>query len=228
MQQVETSLKKAERAARSGDADAKVRLAVLKRCKEVIDQEQPLRSAEWNVEEQAIVRSFGFITAKDVLYVCNVHEDELDGTSGQVAAVSEWVNRNGGRLVVVCARIESELAELEDADRDEMLESLEMSEPALAVVARAAYDLLGLQSYFTAGEKEIRAWTIRKESTAPQAAGVIHTDFERGFIRAECYLVDELDEYKSEKSIREAGKLRSEGKDYVMQDGDIVHFLFNV
>lgn len=228
MQQVESSLKKAERAARSGDADAKIRLAVLKRCKEIIDQEQPLRSAEWNVEEQAIVRSFGFITAKDVLYVCNVHEDELDGTSGQVAAVSEWVNRNGGRLVVVCARIESELAELEDADRDEMLESLEMSEPALAVVARAAYDLLGLQSYFTAGEKEIRAWTIRKESTAPQAAGVIHTDFERGFIRAECYLVDELDEYKSEKSIREAGKLRSEGKDYVMQDGDIVHFLFNV
>ncbi len=128
----------------------------------------------------------------------------------------------------MCARIESELAELEDADRDEMLESLEMSEPALAVVARAAYDLLGLQSYFTAGEKEIRAWTIRKESTAPQAAGVIHGDFERGFIRAECYLVDELDEYKSEKSIREAGKLRSEGKDYVMQDGDIVHFLFNV
>jgi GTP-binding protein YchF len=228
MQQVETSLKKAERAARSGDADAKVRLAVLKRCKEVIDQEQPLRSAEWDVEEQAIVRSFGFITAKDVLYVCNVHEDELDGRSGQVAAVSQWVDCNGGRLVVVCARIESELAELEDADRDEMLESLEMSEPALAVVARAAYDLLGLQSYFTAGEKEIRAWTIRKESTAPQAAGVIHTDFERGFIRAECYLVDELDEYKSEKSIREAGKLRSEGKDYVMQDGDIVHFLFNV
>jgi GTP-binding protein YchF len=228
MQQVETSLKKAERAARSGDADAKVRLAVLKRCKEVIDQEQPLRSAEWDVEEQAIVRSFGFITAKDVLYVCNVHEDELDGRSGQVAAVSQWVDCNGGRLVAVCARIESELAELEDADRDEMLESLEMSEPALAVVARAAYDLLGLQSYFTAGEKEIRAWTIRKESTAPQAAGVIHTDFERGFIRAECYLVDELDEYKSEKSIREAGKLRSEGKDYVMQDGDIVHFLFNV
>ncbi|MDG1898948.1 MAG: DUF933 domain-containing protein, partial [Phycisphaerales bacterium] len=114
------------------------------------------------------------------------------------------------------------------ADRDEMLESLEMAEPALAVVARGAYDLLGLQSYFTAGEKEIRAWTIRKSSTAPQAAGVIHTDFERGFIRAECYLVDELDHYKSEKAIREAGKLRSEGKDYVMQDGDIVHFLFNV
>ena len=109
-----------------------------------------------------------------------------------------------------------------------MLESLGMTEPALAVVARGAYDLLGLQSYFTAGEKEIRAWTIRKESTAPQAAAVIHTDFERGFIRAECYLVDELDEYKSEKSIREAGKLRSEGKDYIMQDGDVVHFLFNV
>ncbi|MDG2292777.1 MAG: redox-regulated ATPase YchF [Phycisphaerales bacterium] len=228
MQQVESSLKKAERVARSGDADAKVRLAVLKRCKEVFDREMPLRSAEWNLDEQAIIRSFGFITAKDVLYVCNVHEDELDGSGERVAAVSRWVDCNGGRLVAVCARIESELAELEESDRDELLESLGMAEPALAVVARGAYDLLGLQSYFTAGEKEIRAWTIRKESTAPQAAGVIHTDFERGFIRAECYLVGELEEYKSERSIREAGKLRSEGKDYIMQDGDVVHFLFNV
>ncbi len=228
MQQVENSLKKAERIARSGDADAKARLAVLQRCKSVLDDEKPLRSVEWSADEQPIIRSFGFITAKDVLYVCNVHEDDLNGDGEQVAAVEKWIERNGGRLVTVCARIESELAELDEADRDEMLESLGMTEPALAVVARGAYDLLGLQSYFTAGEKEIRAWTIRKESTAPQAAAVIHTDFERGFIRAECYLVDELDEYKSEKSIREAGKLRSEGKDYIMQDGDVVHFLFNV
>ena len=228
MQQVENSLKKAERVARSGDADAKARLTVLQRCKAVLDEEKPLRSVDWSVDEQPIIRSFGFITAKDVLYVCNVHEDDLDGGGAQVAAVAKWIERNGGRLVTVCARIESELAELDEADREEMLESLGMTEPALAVVARGAYDLLGLQSYFTAGEKEIRAWTIRKESTAPQAAGVIHTDFERGFIRAECYLVDELAEYKSEKSIREAGKLRSEGKDYIMQDGDVVHFLFNV
>ena len=228
MQQVETSIKKSERVARSGDAEAKARLALLTRCKGILDDERPLRSEEWSADEQAMIRGFGFITAKDVLYVCNVDEDDLQGAGAHVAAVSEWVDRHGGRLVVVCARIESELAELEDADRDEMLESLGMAEPALAVVARGAYDLLGLQSYFTAGEKEIRAWTIRKGSTAPQAAGVIHTDFERGFIRAECYLVGELEQYKSEKAIREAGKLRSEGKDYIMQDGDVVHFLFNV
>ena len=120
------------------------------------------------------------------------------------------------------------LSELDEADKMEMLESLGMKEPALAVVARGSYELLGLQSYFTAGPKEIRAWTIRRGYTAPKAAGVIHGDFERGFIRAECYSVDELEQYTSEKSIREAGKLRSEGKDYVVQDGDVVHFLFNV
>ena len=129
---------------------------------------------------------------------------------------------------MVCAKIESELAELDEDDRLEMLQSLGMAEPALAVVARGAYDLLGLQSYFTAGEKEIRAWTIRKGDTAPKAAGVIHGDFERGFIRAECYSIEELEEFKNEKSIREAGKLRSEGKEYVVRDGDVVHFLFNV
>ena len=129
---------------------------------------------------------------------------------------------------MVCAKIESELAELDDDGKLEMLQSLGMAEPALAVVARGAYDLLGLQSYFTAGEKEIRAWTIRKGDTAPKAAGVIHGDFERGFIRAECYSIEELEEFKNEKSIREAGKLRSEGKEYVVRDGDVVHFLFNV
>jgi hypothetical protein len=128
----------------------------------------------------------------------------------------------------VCAKIESELAELNEADRAEMLASLGMSEPALATVARAAYRLLGLQSYFTAGEKEIRAWTVHVGATAPQAAGVIHTDFERGFIRAEIYSVPDLTELGSEKAIREAGRLRVEGKSYVMRDGDVCHFLFNV
>ncbi|MBM4113872.1 MAG: DUF933 domain-containing protein, partial [Phycisphaerae bacterium] len=125
-------------------------------------------------------------------------------------------------------KIEAELSELAEADRAELLGSLGMKEPALAAVARAAYDLLGLQSYFTAGPKEIRAWTIHKGDTAPQAAGVIHTDFEKGFIRAECYAVKDLESFKTEKAIRDAGKLRSEGRNYVMQDGDVVHFLFNV
>ena len=127
----------------------------------------------------------------------------------------------------VCAKLESEIAELDEADRKEMLESAGLAEPALAVLAREAYKVLGLQSYFTAGEKEIRAWTVQAGATAPQAAGVIHTDFEAGFIRAEVYSVADLEQYKSEKEIRNAGKLRVEGKLYIMKDGDICHFLFN-
>ena len=133
-----------------------------------------------------------------------------------------------GEVVAVCARLESEVAELDEADRAEMLSSVGLTEPALAALARAAYRTLGLQSYFTAGPKEIRAWTIHIGATGPQAAGVIHSDFERGFIRAEVYTVDDLVQYKSEKAIREAGKLRVEGKNYVMQDSDVCHFLFNV
>ena len=128
----------------------------------------------------------------------------------------------------VCAKIESELAELEEADREEMLRDLGLEEPALASLARTAYRMLGLESYFTAGEKEIRAWTIHKGATAPQAAGVIHTDFERGFIRAEVYTLEDLEKHGSEAAIKAAGRLRSEGKGYIMQDGDIVHFRFNV
>ena len=131
-------------------------------------------------------------------------------------------------VVPVSAKLESELAELDEADRAEMLESVGLTEPALAPLARAAYRTLGLHSYFTAGEKEVRAWTIPIGATAPQAAGVIHTDFERGFIRCEVYALEDLEEYKTEKDIRGAGKLRVEGKEYVMQDGDICHFLFNV
>lgn len=131
-------------------------------------------------------------------------------------------------MVPVCAKLEAEIAELEPADRAEMLEGVGLAEPALQVVARQAYKTLGLQSYFTAGEKEVRAWTVPIGATAPQAAGVIHTDFERGFIRAEVYSIDDLETYKSEKEIRAAGKMRVEGKTYIMQDGDICHFLFNV
>jgi ribosome-binding ATPase YchF (GTP1/OBG family) len=157
-----------------------------------------------------------------------VDENNLAGEGNLVESVRRYAAENGGEVVVVCAKIESELAELEEADRNEMLESLGMKEPALAAVARAAYHLLGLQSYFTAGEQEIRAWPVPIGATAPQAAGVIHTDFERGFIRAEIYSVDDLVAHGSEAAIRAAGKLRLEGKTYVMQDGDVCHFLFNV
>ena len=227
-EQVEGSLDKAQRQARSGDKDAKFRLSVLEKCKDCLDAEQPLRTLDLTPEESKAVRSFGFITAKPILYVANVDEDHADGSGPMVEAVRKYAEEHGGGVVVVCAKIESELAELDDDDKLEMLQSLGMEEPALAVVARGAYDLLGLQSYFTAGEKEIRAWTIRKGDTAPKAAGVIHGDFERGFIRAECFSIEDLEQYKNEKSIREAGKLRSEGKEYVVRDGDVVHFLFNV
>ncbi|MEE2896587.1 MAG: redox-regulated ATPase YchF [Planctomycetota bacterium] len=227
-EQVEGSLDKAQRQARSGDKDAKFRLSVLEKCKACLDAEQPLRTLDLTPEESKAVRSFGFITAKPILYVANVDEDHADGSGPMVEAVRKYAEEHGGGVVVVCAKIESELAELDDDDKLEMLQSLGMEEPALAVVARGAYDLLGLQSYFTAGEKEIRAWTIRKGDTAPKAAGVIHGDFERGFIRAECFSIEDLEQYKNEKSIREAGKLRSEGKEYVVRDGDVVHFLFNV
>ena len=179
-------------------------------------------------EERRILRSLGMITAKPVLFVANVDDKDPTGQGPLVKKVRDYATANGGKVVVVCAKIESELAELTEADRNEMLAALGMNEPALHSVARAAYDLLGLQSYFTAGPKEIRAWTILKGATAPQAAGVIHTDFERGFIRAEIYSVSDLEKHKNEKAIREAGRMRAEGKSYVMADGDVAHFLFNV
>lgn len=208
--------------------EAIARGAVLQKCKSCLDTSNPIRSLELEEEERRILRSLGMITAKPVLFVANVDEKDPNGTGPLVQKVRDYAKANGGNVVVVCAKIESELSELTEADRTEMLAGLGMNEPALNSVARAAYELLGLQSYFTAGPKEIRAWTIIKGSTAPQAAGVIHTDFERGFIRAEIYSVADLEKHGNEKLIREAGRMRSEGKSYVMHDGDVAHFLFNV
>ncbi|MCO6046042.1 redox-regulated ATPase YchF [Aeoliella sp. ICT_H6.2] len=229
LESVTNSLDKARRTARSGDKDAKRRVELLEVCKTVLDDGNPVRSL--NPEDPTLrkeINGLQLLTSKRVLYVANIEEDDLEGTGQHVQRVRERATQEGGEVVPVCARLEAELAELDAEDQQEMLESVGLAEPALAVLARAAYKLLGLESYFTAGEKEIRAWTIPIGATAPQAAGVIHTDFERGFIRAEVYAVDELVQYESEKAIREAGKLRVEGKDYVMQDGDVCHFLFNV
>ena len=228
LQVAESAQHKAGKLARSGDKDAKLRLALLEKATAALSAGNPVRSVEFTPEEEKAARSIGFITAKRVLYMCNVDEGDLPDGGPMVQTVRDYVATHGGEAVVVCAKIEEELVELDDSDRNEMLESLGMTEPALHTVARAIYQLLGLQSYFTAGEKEIRAWTIPLGATAPQAAGVIHTDFERGFIRAEVYHVDVLDELKSEAAIKSAGKMRSEGKGYVMQDGDVCHFLFNV
>jgi ribosome-binding ATPase len=228
LESVTSSLDKAERLARSGDKEATARAALLKRAKEHLNQGKAVRSLEFNPEEQKLVKSLGLITAKKVLYVANVGEDDLHGGGPLVQKVRERAKQEGGAVVPVCGKLESELSELGPEDRKEMLQSMGLKEPALATLAREAYKLLGLQSYFTAGPKEIRAWTIHVGDTAPQAAGVIHTDFERGFIRAEIYTLDDLKQYKTEPAIKAAGKMRAEGKAYVMKDGDITHFLFNV
>jgi ribosome-binding ATPase len=229
LQSVETQIQKANRNARTGDKDAKRKLDVLEDCNKLLSAGKPVRGLSYEDPVSAkVLTELQLITSRRVLYVANVEEDDLEGKGPLVQRVRERAAAEGGEVVPVCARLESELAELDTADRQEMLESVGLAEPALAVLARTAYKLLGLQSYFTAGPKEIRAWTIPIGATGPQAAGVIHTDFERGFIRAEVYSVDDLVQYKSEKAIREAGKLRVEGKSYVMQDGDVCHFLFNV
>jgi len=228
IQTLETAIPKAQRTARSGDKDAKQRVAVMERCAAHLAAEEPLRKLELPDLEKKCVASLGLLTAKPVLFVANVSEDDLAGTGVLVQQVRDYAERIGAGVVPVCAKLEAEIAELDEADQQETLESLGLREPALAVLAREAYRVLGLHSYFTAGEKEVRAWTIPIGATAPQAAGVIHTDFERGFIRAEVYNLDDLETYHSEKELRAAGKLRVEGKAYVMQDGDISHFLFNV
>ena len=229
LQTVEGALNKTQRTAKTGDKDAKLRVAVLGRCHERLAEGQPVRGLGFDTpDEQAVMKELALLTAKPVLYVANVDEGDLEGTGPLVVPVRDRAATEGGAVVPVCAKIESELAELDETDRLEMLQSMGLTEPALAVLARGAYRLLGLQSFFTAGPKEVRAWTVRVGATAPQAAGVIHSDFERGFIRAEVYGVDDLDEHKTEAAIRAAGKMRVEGKTYVVQDGDVCHFLFNV
>lgn len=227
IQTLETALPKAERTAKSGDKEAKQRVEVTKKCLEHLAKDEPLRKLTLDPADAKAVKSFGLMTAKPIMYVANVDENDLHGESPLVQQVRAFAQKVGASVVPVCAKLEAEIAELDEADRADMLGSVGLTEPALAVLAREAYRVLGLQSYFTAGEQEVRAWTIPIGATAPQAAGVIHTDFEKGFIRAEVYTLADLETYQSEKEIRNAGKLRTEGKGYVMQDGDICHFLFN-
>lgn len=228
IQSLENALEKATRTARSGDKEAKLRVEVIGKCTAHLIAEMPLRTLELNEAEANSVSSFGLLTAKPILYVANVGEDDLEGKDPLVDKVRQHAKSSGAGVVCVCAKLEAEIAELDEGDRAEMLADAGLEYPALSQIAREAYRTLGLQSYFTAGEKEVRAWTVKVGATAPQAAGVIHTDFERGFIRCEVYTLEDLESLLSEKEIRQAGKLRVEGKNYVMQDGDICHFLFNV
>ena len=228
IQTLENALPKAQRTAKSGDKEAKLRVSAIQKCLEHLSKELPLRQLTIDPAEAKAIASYGLMTAKPILYVANIAEDDLLGEHELVDRVRQHAEKVGAGVVPVCAKLEAEIAELDEEDRVEMLESVGLTEPALAVLAREAYRTLGLQSYFTAGEKEVRAWTIPIGATAPQAAGVIHTDFERGFIRCEVYTLEDLETHREEKEIRQAGKLRVEGKGYVMQDGDICHFLFNV
>lgn len=233
LQTVEGAIGKAERAAKARDAESVARYEVLKTLLPVLSEGKPARGLvekhEFDeAERRKAFKSLGILSAKKVLYIANVDEDDPLGQGKHASRVRERAAEEGMQMVPVCAKIESELADLEGSDKQEMLESLGLKEPALASVARGAYRLLGLQSFYTAGEKEVRAWPVHIGATAPQAAGVIHTDFERGFIRAEVYSVDDLVELKSEKAIKEKGRMRIEGKSYVMQDADVCHFLFNV
>ena len=215
------------RTAGSGDKDARALQAILEKVKDKLEAGEPVRAAELTKEEKVAIREFHFITAKPVLYIANVAEDGLEDNP-LVDVVREVADAEGAEVVVVSNRIEAEVAELEDEERAEFLDALGIEEPGLNRVIRAGYKLLGLQQYFTAGPKEVRAWTIPVGAKAPQAAGVIHTDFEKGFIRAEVISYDDYVEHKGEQGAKDAGRWRLEGKEYEVVDGDVVHFRFNV
>ncbi|MCH8823294.1 MAG: redox-regulated ATPase YchF [Planctomycetes bacterium] len=225
----ESSLEKAAKLSKRGDSEAKARLAIMEKVLEPLNDGLPIPTLNtWSQADQKLLKSYGMITAKPMLFVANVSEENIKGETNDFKVISELAKSAGSEAVAVCAGLEAELAELDEADRDEMLESMGLTEPAIGPLARAVYRVLGLASFYTAGDKEVRAWTIRCGANAPEAAGAVHSDIQRGFIRAECYSVDDLVELKNEKAIKAAGKMRSEGKNYQVQDGDIVHFLFNV
>ena len=225
---VEKTLQRSSKAAKSGnDKDAAALVAVLTKVQAHLDQAQPVRSMKLSEEEFILLKPLCLITAKPAMYIANVKEGGFTNNP-HLEAVIQHAAKEGAPVVAVCAAIEAEIADLDDADKVEFLADLGMEESGLDRVIRAGYSLLGLQTYFTAGVKEVRAWTIHQGDTAPQAAGVIHTDFERGFIRAQTISYDDFIQFKGEAGAKEAGKMRAEGKDYVVKDGDVLNFLFNV
>jgi len=225
---VEKALVRYGKVARAGgDKEAQRLVAVLDKCMAVLDQAKPVRSLDLYDEEKAVLRPLCLITAKPTMYVANVREDGFQGNP-HLDAVRRHAEAEGSIVVPVCAAIEAEIADLPDEDKAVFLADMGMDEPGLNRVIRAAFSLLGLQTYFTAGEKEVRAWTVPVGATAPQAAGVIHTDFERGFIRAETIAYEDFVALGGEAGAREKGRMRLEGKDYVVKDGDVMHFRFNV
>lgn len=227
LESVDRAWQKSSKKAKTGDKDAQIETAWYEQLKQHLDSGSPVRTLPLTPEQQVIIKPLNLLTAKPVLYIANVSEDGFT-SNPHLANVTQLAAKEKAAIVAISASIESELADLEDNEKLEFLASLGLEEPGLNRVIRAGYDLLGLQTYFTAGVKEVRAWTVAKGATAPQAAGVIHSDFERGFIRAEVISYDDFVQYNGEQGAKDAGKRRLEGKDYIVKDGDVMHFLFNV
>ncbi len=227
LESVEKSLQKAEKLVKTGDKKIVARRDLLLRVREQLDQGQPVRALSLDDDERAELHDLHLLTIKRTLYIANVNDDGFENNP-YLDAVRDYAAGEGAEVVAVCAAIEAELAELDDDEKAEFLAEMGLAEPGLDRVVRAGYRLLHLQTYFTAGVKEVRAWTVPIGATAPQAAGVIHTDFERGFIRAEVVAYEDFVACDGEHGAKDAGKLRLEGKDYVVNDGDVVHFRFNV
>ena len=227
LESVEKAIHKASKVAKSGDKDAKKKLTVLEKVKVHLDEGNMVRTLDLSSDDKLLIRDLFLLTIKPTMYIANVNDDGFENNP-YLDQVTELAAKEGAVTVPVCAAIEAELVELDDDEKKDFLDEMGLDEPGLNRVIRAGYSLLGLQTYFTAGEKEVRAWTVAIGATAPQAAGVIHTDFEKGFIRAETMSYADFVEYGGEHGAKEAGKLRVEGKDYIVQDGDVMHFRFNV
>ncbi len=228
MSAVEKALNRVSKQAKSGgDKDAKALVPILEKCLAQLNEGKPVRALDFSKEDRVLLRQLFLLTAKPVLYVANVKEGGFENNP-HLEAVQKHAAAEGAQVVALCAAIEAEIADLEDEDKAMFLSEMGLDEPGLNRLIRSGYSLLGLQTYFTAGVKEVRAWTIHAGDTAPQAAGVIHTDFEKGFIRAQTIAFDDFITYKGEAGAKEAGKMRAEGKEYVVKDGDVLNFLFNV
>lgn len=226
---VDKRIGKIEKKAQTGDKDSKIELEILQRIKETLEQEKPIRTMDFTKEEMVIVRQFNFLTIKPLIYVANMGEEDITNPEGNeyYVALKNYADKEGSQVVPISAQIESELAGLEPEDRAVFMEDLGLEVSGLDQLIHAAYALLGLKTFFTVGSDEVRAWTFKDGMTAPEMAGIIHTDFQKGFIKAETYSYDDLMTYGSEQACHEAGKVRQEGKSYVGQDGDIMFFKFN-
>ncbi len=223
----ERALERNQRTARAGDKDAIRMVQILERIVATLSSGRPIRALDLEPSERVAIRQYCFITAKPVMYVANVDEEGFEHNA-LLQKVQDYADQENAPVVAICASVEAEIAQLDDEDKEIFLADMGMDEPGLNRVIRAAYQLLGLQTYFTAGVKEVRAWTVPVGASAPEAAGVIHTDFERGFIRAQTIAYEDFIAHGGELGAREAGKMRAEGKEYIVQDGDVLNFLFNV